>query len=98
MVAVSTGYLLIYTGLPLLMLRFELRRLQPFSAFLSARIAIFSGTITGRDALLQVCLIPFMLMLATGGICAVLALLKELDESGLELVKRDIDRKLQNKK
>jgi hypothetical protein len=28
----------------------------------------------------------------------VLALLKELDESGLELVKRDIDRKLFNKK
>lgn len=27
-------------------------------------------------------------------LCAVLALLKELDESGLELVKRDIDRKL----
>ena len=31
-------------------------------------------------------------------LCAVLALLKELDESGLELVKRDIDRKLQIKK
>ena len=31
-------------------------------------------------------------------LCAVLALLKELDESGLELVKRDIDRKLINKK
>jgi hypothetical protein len=31
-------------------------------------------------------------------LCAVLALLKELDESGLELVKRDIDRKLSNKK
>ena len=31
-------------------------------------------------------------------LCAVLALLKELDESGLELVKRDIDRKLQTKK
>ena len=31
-------------------------------------------------------------------LCAVLALLKELDESGLELVKRDIDRKLFNKK
>jgi hypothetical protein len=28
-------------------------------------------------------------------LCAVLALLKELDEGGLELVKRDIDRKLQ---
>ncbi len=27
-------------------------------------------------------------------LCAVLALLKELDDSGLELVKRDIDRKL----
>ena len=27
-------------------------------------------------------------------LCAVLALLKELDESGLELVKRDIDRKI----
>jgi hypothetical protein len=31
-------------------------------------------------------------------LCAVLALLKELDESGLELVKRDIDRKLQTAK
>ena len=31
-------------------------------------------------------------------LCAVLALLKELDESGLELVKRDIDRKLQTQK
>jgi hypothetical protein len=31
-------------------------------------------------------------------LCAVLALLKELDESGLELVKRDIERKLQVKK
>ena len=30
-------------------------------------------------------------------LCAVLALLKELDESGLELVKRDIERKLQKK-
>ena len=29
---------------------------------------------------------------------AIRALLKELDESGLELVKRDIDRKLQSKK
>ena len=28
-------------------------------------------------------------------LCAVLALLKELDESGLELVKRDIERKIQ---
>ena len=31
-------------------------------------------------------------------LCAVLALLKELDESGLELVKRDINKKLQTKK
>ena len=31
-------------------------------------------------------------------LCAVLALLKELDESGLELVKRDIERKLNNRK
>jgi len=31
-------------------------------------------------------------------LCAVLALLKELDESGLELVKRDIDRKLSTKR
>lgn len=27
-------------------------------------------------------------------LCAVLALLKELDENGLELVKRDIERKI----
>ncbi|CDW81890.1 UNKNOWN [Stylonychia lemnae] len=31
-------------------------------------------------------------------LCAVLALLKELDENGLELVKRDIERKIQQKK
>ena len=31
-------------------------------------------------------------------LCAVLALLKELDESGLELVKRDIERKLSSRK
>ena len=31
-------------------------------------------------------------------LCAVLALLKELDESGLELVKRDINKKLSTKK
>jgi hypothetical protein len=31
-------------------------------------------------------------------LCAVLALLKELDESGLELVKRDIDRKITQRK
>ena len=31
-------------------------------------------------------------------LCAVLALLKELDENGLELVKRDIERKIQTKK
>ena len=30
-------------------------------------------------------------------LCAVLALLKELDENGLELVKRDIDRKIGEK-
>ncbi len=28
-------------------------------------------------------------------LCAVLALLKELDESGLELVRRDVERKMQ---
>ena len=31
-------------------------------------------------------------------LCAVLALLKELDDSGLELVKRDIERKITLKK
>jgi len=42
-------------------------------------------------------------MVATGQrneniLCAVLALLKELDESGLELVRRDIERKMGGKK
>jgi hypothetical protein len=31
-------------------------------------------------------------------LCAVLALLKELDESGLELVKRDIEKKITTKR
>ena len=76
MIVASTGYLLIYTALPLLMLRFETRVKWSFATFLQARIAIFGGTLSGRDAWLQICLIPFMLMLATLGICLVVAAIR----------------------
>lgn len=76
MVVVSAGYLLIYTALPLLMLRFETRVQWSFATFLRARIAIFGGTLSGRDAWIQICLIPFMLMMATLGICVVVATLR----------------------
>ena len=76
MVVVSAGYLLIYAGLPMVMLRSTSARHPAFAQFLRARVRVFEGTLSGRDAWIQICLIPFMLMLATFGICVVVASLR----------------------
>lgn len=76
MVVVSIGYFLIYVGLPLLMLRFEHEKNQTIRAFLSRRIKVCYGDVTGKDMLLQICLIPFMLCLCTILICVTLVMLR----------------------
>ena len=76
MVVASIGYFLIYVGLPLLMLRFEHEKGQTIRAFLRSRIKICYGEVTGKDILLQVCLIPFMLCLCTIIICITLIVLR----------------------
>ena len=50
MVAISTGVLLVYTGLPVLMLRFEMRGGPVLGAFLRQPLPTWSGLLTGRDA------------------------------------------------
>lgn len=74
MVAISTGVLLVYAGLPVLMLRFEMRGGPVLGAFLRQPLPTWSGLLTGRDAWIQVCLIPSMLALAAIALCLVVLL------------------------
>jgi hypothetical protein len=76
MVAISTGVLLVYAGLPVLMLRFEMRGGPVLGAFLRQPLPTWSGLLTGRDAWIQVCLIPSMLALAAIALCLVVLLIR----------------------
>ena len=74
MVAISTGFLFVYGGLPVLMLRFEMRGGPVLGAFLRQKLPTWSGLLTGRDAWVQVCLIPSMLALAAIALCLVIVI------------------------
>jgi hypothetical protein len=76
MVVVSLGYLLVYAGVPLLMLRHEVGSSEPFLDFLHRRIHIETGQITGVEAWIQIWMIPAALTLATIGICCALWLVR----------------------
>lgn len=74
--AIAIGFLLIYITLPLVMLRFEHEKGQTIRAFLRSRIKICYGEVTGKDMVIQICLIPFMLCLCSILICITLVLLR----------------------
>ena len=76
MVAIATGFLFVYAGVPVLMLRFEIMGGPVFGAFLRQPLATWSGLLTGRDAWIQVCLIPSMLALCTVALCLVVLLIR----------------------
>ena len=76
MVVVSTGFLLVYAGVPVLMLRFEMKGRPTFGAFLRQKVSTWSGLQTGRDTWIQICLIPSMLALCTVALCLVILLIR----------------------
>jgi hypothetical protein len=74
MVAISIGFLLIYAGLPLMMLRFESRGGPTLAGFLGNRLRVWTGTITGAEAWLQICLVPLVLAFGTAALCLIVLL------------------------
>jgi len=74
MVAISFGFLFVYAGLPLLMLRFESRGGATLAGFLGTRLRIWTGTISGADAWLQICLVPLVLALGAAALCLIVLL------------------------
>ena len=76
LVTIATGFLFVYIGVPVLMLRFEMKGGPVFGAFLHRKLPTWSGMLTGRDAWIQVCLIPSMLAVCTIALCVVILLIR----------------------
>ena len=74
MVAISFGFLFVYAGLPLLMLRFEARGGPTLAAFPDMRLRIWTGSISGADAWLQICLVPLVLAVGAAALCVIVLL------------------------
>ena len=74
MVAISFGFLFVYAGLPLLMLRFEARGGPTLAAFPDMKLRIWTGSISGADAWLQICLVPLVLALGAAALCVIVLL------------------------
>jgi len=74
MVTVSTGYVLMFFGIPFLMMRIAKKvssahpELQTFNDFLSAHVDTSTGPITGREALIHIALVPVCLAIGTSGL------------------------------
>lgn len=82
-VTISAVYLVVYLGTPMVMLRVRAehaeREANPgsgersFAQFLHDRVDTATGPLSGWEAVTQACGIPFAVMLATIGICIVIA-------------------------
>ncbi|GJL91702.1 hypothetical protein [Hyphococcus sp.] len=76
MVAISAFYLLAYLGTPYLMGRVGgkgLDQSKPLSQFLAEPFETWTGTITGREAMLQVLTVPAAIAIAVTGMCLIIA-------------------------
>ena len=76
MIIVGIGFFVIYCGLPLLMLRREMKGWPSLAVFMDRKMEVWTGRINGREAMFQVCLIPMMLALATLCICGVILIMR----------------------
>ncbi len=75
MVAISAFYFLMYVGTPYVMARVGKKRLDTkhsWSKFLEEPHETFTGPITGREAWIQICLVPAALTVALAAICAII--------------------------
>ncbi len=71
MVAISAAYLAAYMGTPLLLSRIGGRidpiQTKPFDAFLNDPFETWTGTVTGREAMIQILMVPVAILLAVIG-------------------------------
>lgn len=75
MVAISAFYFIMYVGTPYVMARVGKKRLDTnssWSKFLEEPHETFTGPITGRDAWIQICIVPFAIALALAAICVII--------------------------
>lgn len=75
MVAISAFYFLMYVGTPYAMARIGKKRLDTkssWSKFLEEPHNTFTGPITGREAWIQICLVPLAMTVALVAICAII--------------------------
>ena len=79
MVAISAFYFLMYVGTPYVMARAGKKRLDTkssWSKFLEAPHDTFTGPITGRDAWIQICLVPACVMSALMLFCVIIVFVR----------------------
>ncbi len=78
MIAICAFYGAMYFGAPALFRRIskEKRRRKDWSSFLSEPLSTNTGMISGRAALLQICLVPAALTICVTGICIIVALVR----------------------
>lgn len=79
MVAISSFYFLMYVGTPYAMARVGKKRLDTkssWSKFLEEPHDTFTGPITGREAWIQICLIPACVMSALTLFCFLIVLVR----------------------
>lgn len=75
-IGICAVYCIMYFGTPMALARFTPQRQktrQSFWAFLDRPLDTWTGKITGREALFQICLIPAALLVCTVAICVIIA-------------------------
>jgi len=75
MIAICAFYFAMYLGTPYVMMRVKGDRLQDrssWAAFLDRPFQTWTGLISGREAWLQICLVPLAVPISLTGICFVI--------------------------
>ncbi len=75
MIAICAFYFAMYVGTPFVMNRAAGRRLDDrssWSAFLEDPFETFTGSVSGREAWLQICLVPLAVTIALTAICLII--------------------------
>ena len=77
MIVVCALYGVMYFGTPVILSRIAREQTrQRWSQFLSERISVSTGSIMGRTALLQICIIPAALTVCVIGVCVIIAVVR----------------------
>jgi len=76
MIGICAFYCLMYFGTPIVLRRAsqEKRENKDWTSFLAEPFSTNTGLISGRTALLQICIVPAALLICVVGICVILTL------------------------